>query len=149
MVSGTPSAPDPTPALAPPDAAERGRASLRLHDGTPVSLRTPWADMPEERAEIVAEDADGRIIGRAEYRRVYGPRAVLTLTVDDKLSRGGLAEPMIATISSIAAAAAISKLLLRVPLSDERLLGWLVDDLGARCRRDASYVEVELDAVGA
>lgn len=147
MASDTPSAPDPALELAPPGSAERRRVPLRLRDGTPAWLRA-WADAPGEHAEIVADDAGGRVVGRAEYRRVYGPRAALTLMVDDKLLCAGLAEAMIGTISSIAAAAAISKLLMRVPLCDERLVGLLVD-FGARCRRDASYADIELDAVTA
>ncbi len=146
MASGTPSAPDPAPALAPQRLGDGRSVRLRLGDGRPVWLRA-CVDKPDEDAEIVAADADGRVVGRAGYRRVYGPRAVLTLTVDDELLSAGLAETMIATISSIAAAADISKLLMRVPLSDDRLLGLLVDGFGARCRRDVSYVDLELDAV--
>jgi hypothetical protein len=145
MATGTQSAADATAALASPASKERSGMPVRLRDGTPAWLRA-CADTPEERAEIVAEDADGSVVGRAEYRRVYGLRAALTLTVDDELWCAGLAEAMIATISSIAAAAAISKLLMQVPLSDERMLVVLVDDFGARCRRDVSYVDVELDA---
>lgn len=146
MASGTPSAPDPAPALVPPEAAERARVALRLSDGRPAWLRA-CANRPDEHAEIVAADADGRVVGRAEYRRVYGPRAVLTLTVDDELRCPGLAGAMIAAIASIAAAAEISTLLMRVPLSDDRLLALLADEFGARCRRDVSCVDVELDAV--
>jgi GNAT superfamily N-acetyltransferase len=146
MASDTPSAPDRAHALAPLGGAERGRVALRLPDDTPVWLRTSCAGTPEEHAAIVAEAAGGRAVGRADYRRVYGSRAVLTLTIDDELRAAGLAQALLGAISDVAAAAGISKLLLRVPRSDEALLGVLVDEFAARFRRAMSYVEVELDA---
>lgn len=118
---------------------------LRLRDGTPVWLHaSDPADAHGERAEIVALGRDGCDLGRVGYRRIYGPRAVLTLAVDDESSSRGLAEALIAAVAATAAGAGIATLMIRVAASDERLLGMLARAFAARWRREGSHVDVEL-----
>lgn len=143
MAAAAVAAPAAAPALAPPP--ERSGEPLCLCDGTPVWLRStgPATDC-DERAELLAEDAGGRAVGRVAYRRVYGPRAVLTLEVDDELWPLGLPEALIAGVGPLAATGGISTLLVRIPESDERLLGLLLDEFAARLMRDMQDVEVEV-----
>jgi hypothetical protein len=140
MAIDTQSAPDFAP-------VERSGVPLRVRDGLVVWMRSlDAASAPEERAEIVAEDAGGRVVGRVSYRRIYGLRAVLTLTVDDTFWGCGLPEALIGSIGPVAATGGILRFLMRIPASDERLLRMLVDDFAARCRLDGCDADVELDA---
>jgi len=144
MASDTRSAPERAPA---PASAEHPGVPLRLRDGTPVWLRsTELAHARDECAEIVADLAERRVIGRVSYRRVYGPRAVLTLAVDDRYWPLGLSEALIGSIGPLATAAGISKFLIRIPASDDRMLALLVDDFAARCMREGSYIDAEIEA---
>jgi hypothetical protein len=121
---------------------------LRLRDGTPVWLTsTEPAGAGDERAEIVATGVDARVIGRVAYRRVYGPRAVLTLAVDDELSPLGLPEALIASAGLAAAAGGISTFMIRVPTAEYPLLALLVARFGARCTCEPSFVDAELATV--
>ena len=143
MAIDTQSAADCAPAAA--GLEQRSGVPRRLRDGTPVWLRTVDPASPvEEHAAIVAEEAAGHAVGRVAYRRVYGPRADLTLAVDDELWPCGLAELLIAGIGPIAAVGGISRFLVRVAVFDERLLALLAGELGTRWRREGSYVDVEL-----
>ncbi len=147
MAIDTQSAPDSAAALAPLGSTAPAGVPLRLRDGLAVWLRSiEAASASDERAEIVAEDAGGRVVGRVAYRRVYGLRAVLTLTVDETFWHCGLPEALIADIGPMAVAGGISRFLMRIPASDERLLRMLVDDFAARCSLDGSDADVELDA---
>lgn len=127
-------------------AARDPGVPLRLRDGTVVWLRSIEPDAPAERAEVVATVRDGRDVGRAGYRRVYGPRALLTLTIVEDLWPSGLARELVGSIGAVAAGAGIATFLVRVSVWEDRLLELLVDELGGRSRREGSYVDVDLDA---
>jgi GNAT superfamily N-acetyltransferase len=121
---------------------------LRLRDGTAVSLRAFGRDrdaaaLDDERAEIAAEDADGRTVGRVVYARVYGPRAEVALKVDDGFWHRGLPEALLERICARAACLGISTFLVRVRASDVRLLALLRHEFGARESRDGRHVDVE------
>jgi hypothetical protein len=125
-------------------AASR-EASWNLRDGTLVWPR--FAQPPsacEERAEIVAEDAARRVVGSAAYRRVYGPRAVLSLEASDGYWRRGLPAVLLDQIRALAALGGISTLLLRAPVTDERMLALLRGMPGARSRAEDRHVDFEL-----
>jgi GNAT superfamily N-acetyltransferase len=127
-------------------AASR-EASWHLRDGTLVWPR--FAQPPsacEEGAEILVEDADRRVVGRAAYRRVYGPRAVLSLAAADRYWRLGLPEALLDEALRLAELGGISTLLLRTTASDARMLALLCDDRGAPARRDGDgdHVDIEL-----
>ena len=131
----------------PPPGAEPVR--LLPGDGSAVRLRAVAgvagaATGDDERAEIVAEDLDGRVLGRAGYARVYGPRAVVTLEVADGLWRGGLPEALLASLCRRAARAGISTLLARVGPRETQLRALLREHLGARVWASGEYVDVEL-----
>jgi hypothetical protein len=144
MAIDTPSAFDSAPALG---LTARSGVALRVRGGLAVWLcSTDAASAPDERAEIVAEDAGGCVVGRVAYRRVYGLRAVLTLTVEETFWQCGLPQALIVSIGPMAVTGGISRFLMRIPASDERLLRMLVDDFGARCRLDGCDADVELDA---
>jgi hypothetical protein len=97
----------------------------------------------EERA-IAAFDADGRSLGRVEYRRVYGPRAALTLDVEDAHWHRGLPATLLADACAQAAAEGISTFLMRARAGDVRLLALLREEFAAREVRDGAFVDVEL-----
>ncbi len=151
MAIDTQSAPDSAPALrpvAPLGSTERSGVPLRLGDGVAAWLCSlESASAPDEHAEVVAEDPGGRVIGRVAYRRIYGLRAELTLTVDATYWNAGLPQTLIGSIGRVAAAGGIARFLMRIPASDERLLRMLVDDFSGRCRLDGSHADVELDAL--
>jgi GNAT superfamily N-acetyltransferase len=116
-----------------------------LHDGTLVCLALAGPGTPAaERAQIVARDGGGQVVGQVAYRRVYGPRADLWVDVHDAYWHRGLPGLLIGSLRERAAAAGISTFLLRVHVSDIRLLALLAGDFGARCTRDGAIVDVEL-----
>ncbi|MEY2514178.1 MAG: hypothetical protein QOJ89_1536 [bacterium] len=120
-------------------------ASWALRDGTlvwPRFVQPPSAC--EERAEIVAVDAARRVAGRAAYRRVYGPRAALSLEVGDAYWRRGLPAALLEQIRALAALGGISTLMLRAPASDACMIALLCDELGARSRDEGQEVDIEL-----
>ncbi|MGH2941632.1 MAG: hypothetical protein ACRDLN_02490 [Solirubrobacteraceae bacterium] len=98
-------------------------------------------------AEVVANDLDGRTVARAAYTRVYGPRAVITLDVDDPFWHRGLPETLLADLCLRAARAGISTFLARARASDVRLLAMLRREFSARESRDGQYVDIELSTV--
>ena len=127
-----------------PDSDEH----LRLRDGTAVRLRTIGRDrdaaaLGAERAEITAEDADGRTVGRVAYVRVYGPRAEVALMVDDRFWHRGLPQALLARMCARAARLGISTFLARVRASDVRLLALLRHEFSARDSPDGPHVDVE------
>lgn len=144
----TPERPSQSSAAGPPGRAD---GSLRLHDGTPVWLRPGAEEDPQTGgpAELVARAADGRTVGRAAYRRVYGPRAELSIEVDDAFWHRDLPAVLIASLREHAAAAGISTLLVNVSASDVRLVALLCQDFAARARRDDARVDVELPCADA
>ena len=121
---------------------------LRLRDGTAVRLRTTGRDrdaaaLGAERVEITAEDADGRMVGRVAYARVYGPRAEVALKVDDGFWHRGLPQALLERMCARAACLGISTFLARVRASDVRLLALLRHEFSARESRNGPHVDVE------
>jgi GNAT superfamily N-acetyltransferase len=113
-----------------------------LRDGGAVWLRSA-ATPREDGAAIAAHDSEGRSVGRAAYTRVYGPRAEVTLEVDDAFWHRGVPELLLAALCVRAAGAGISTFLARVAASDLRLLALLRAEFSARWHRDGGYVDVE------
>lgn len=119
-----------------------------LRDGTAIALCAIDVDRHgafcgQEHAAIVAE-ADGRTVGRAAYSRVYGPRALLTLDVDEAFWHRGVRELLLARLCARAACAGISTFVIRVRASDVRLLALLREQFAARGTRDRTHVDLEL-----
>ena len=135
-----------------PGAGDRAFAdgdAPRLRDGSQLWLHA--ADPAERSAERVAlavVDARDRTVGRASYERVYGPRAVVTLDVDDDLAHSELREVLLAALCVRAARCGITVLLARVPASDLQLLALLRERFHARETRDGRHVQVELRTAG-
>lgn len=100
-------------------------AQLVLADGSSVRLAVRGLDTAGEWACILAADAAGLVVGRAAYARVYGPRAELTLVVDDAYGDRGLADALLTALRARAAEHGIATLLVRVRPSDVRLLALL------------------------
>lgn len=98
----------------------------------------------DERAELAARDGGGRVAGRAAYTRVYGPRAILGIEIDDDYAHRELAEALLGELRLHAERFGISILLARLPASDVALLALLREQFAARETRDGRYVEVEL-----
>ena len=96
-----------------------------LTDGSRVRLSGRELDAGGDWARILASDAAGRVVGRVAYARVYGPRAELTLGVDDAYWDCGLGEALLARLRANAAQHGIATLLARVRASDVRLLALL------------------------
>jgi GNAT superfamily N-acetyltransferase len=116
---------------------------LSLHDGTAVRLHAVAAVPGDERAEIAAVDADGRIVGRVTYARVYGPRAEVALDVDAAFWHLGLPRALLDRSRDRAACLGISTFLARVPASDVRLLALLRHEFAASESRHGQHVDVE------
>lgn len=130
-------------------AVGQADARLLLGDGTAVWLRhAEIAGRPDQREEIAALDPHARRVGVTSYERVYGPRAFVTLAVDDEYWHRGLPEALLRRLCASAAARGISTFIVRVQASDVRLLGLLRHGFAARWRREGSYVDAEF-ATGA
>lgn len=117
---------------------------VRLSDGSAATVRLRMIDPHGDRATVVADDAAGRIAGRAGYRRVYGARAELTLALGDDVWSSGLSEVLVATLGQAAAQQGISRFLVRLPVDDERVRTLLVGRFGAREVRSADSADLEL-----
>lgn len=117
----TASPPTPSPAA----VAAGSAATLVLGDGSSVRLAVRGLDSAGEWARILAADAAGLVVGRAAYARVYGPRAELTLVVDDAYWDRGLADGLLTALRARAAEHGVATLLVRVRPSDVRLLALL------------------------
>lgn len=136
------------------DLRPQADEQLWLRDGTAVWLRTIARDrgaaIPEsERAEIEAVDADGRPAGRLTYARVYGPRAEVSLEVDDAFWHRGLSEALLDRSCRQAACLGISTFLACVRASEVRLLALLRENFAARESRNGQYVDVEFSTAPA
>jgi hypothetical protein len=105
---------------------------LLLSDGSTVALRAHAFDVRGERAAIFAHDASGRTVGSAEYARIYGPRAELTLMVDERLWPVELPAVMLAILCRRAADEGITTLLARVHEGEPRLPALLREHFDAR-----------------
>jgi GNAT superfamily N-acetyltransferase len=117
------------------DAAER----LCLRDGTAVALRT---SDDSERAAIAAQ-AEDRIAGEVSYARVYGPRAEVSIAIDDAFWHRGLPELLLSALGAHAARLGITTFLVRARAGDVRLLALLCERYAARACRDGAYVDLE------
>jgi hypothetical protein len=143
MVAATPSRIDPSaphaqialPAAEPVDL--RNGSAVWLHAIAPDSVR-------DERGELAAMDADGRTVGWIAYRRVYGPRAELTLEVDDALWHAGLPEALLGSAGRRADAGGIATFLVSVARSDGRLLLLLSDGVVRASPTRTGWLDVEL-----
>jgi CBS domain-containing protein len=140
-----------------PSAAERGEQPPDRHpslrDGTPVSLWTTdrargAATGADEHAAIFAA-AGARTVGRASYARLYGPRAEVTLEIDDDFWHRGLPELLLARLCAGAADAGISTFVIRARASDVLLLALLRERFAARGARDGAHVDLELSTAAA
>jgi len=143
MATATQHAPSARSGAPVADAAAR----LRLRDGTAVTLRTSdlacdAAIAGDERATITAQ-AEGHIAGKVSYERVYGPRAVLWIDVEDAFWHRGLPELLLTALCARAQRLGIATFLMRVCASDVRLLALLRERFDARARRDGAQVDVE------
>ena len=118
---------------------------MRLHDGTLVCLALDEPGVvPGERAQLSAHDGDGQLVGRVAYQQVYGPRAELSIDVDDAYWHRGLPALLIGSLRERAVTSGISTFLITARASDIRLLALLSGDFGARCTRDGALVGAEL-----
>jgi GNAT superfamily N-acetyltransferase len=131
-------------AIALPAASDAGAAAasepLWLSDGTAASLQGD----ADARGAAMAAEIGGRIAGRVIYTRVYGPRAVLSLDVDQAFMHRGLPELLLRTVCRYAARDGITTFLMRLPANEIWLLARLREDFGARWRREGASVDVEL-----
>lgn len=144
VATGTPSPPDLRGPVSTDGAGER----LVLRDGTAVWLRAMILDQDvaaagDDAAGIAADDGERHAVGHAVYARVYGPRAQMTLHVDDVFWHRGLPEALLGRLCDRAARVGISAFLMRVPASDLRLLALLRNERASRESRDGAYVDVE------
>jgi hypothetical protein len=118
---------------------------VRLHDGTLVRLTLDEPGVVAgERAELSARDAGEQLVGRVAYQRVYGPRAELSIDIDDAYWHRGLPTLLIGSLRERASASGISTFLVTAGASDVRLLALLCGDFGACCTRDGALVRGEL-----
>jgi hypothetical protein len=139
MAIATPLTHDPAAAVPVADAAAR----LRLRDGTAVTLRTSEAGTAGDERATISAQAEGRTVGAVSYARVYGPRAVLTIELEDGFWHRGLPELLLTALCARAAQLGIATFLMRVPAGDVRLLALLRERCGARIGRDGAFVDVE------
>lgn len=116
----------------------------READGLGVTLQLRELEARGDRAAVLAEDAGGHVLGHACYRRVYGPRAQLTIGVDDRLWPSRLPGVLVASICAVAAGHGISTLLLSAADSDERLRALVATQSGAREVRSGDTVDLEI-----
>lgn len=117
---------------------------MTLPDGTMVSLRS-GAILSDGTAgaEFLAADAYGEDVGRGAYVRLYGPRAEMTLDVDEGFWHRGVPGALLDALVAHAAREGISTLLARVHASDVRMVALLRERVHARTTRDGAHVHVE------
>jgi hypothetical protein len=133
------------PALPLAVTAHPAAEHVGLRDGTAVWLHSLEPEsVRDERAEIAARDGDGRTVGRAGYRRVYGPRAVLTLEADDPLWAAGLPAVLLASAGRCADAGGITTFLIGVSSFDGRLLLLLSGGVLRPSPSRTAYLDIEL-----
>ncbi|MFP5362987.1 MAG: hypothetical protein ACLGI5_09690 [Thermoleophilia bacterium] len=104
--------------------------------------------LPEDERIAVVARVGGQVAGEASYQRIYGPRAVLSLDVDEAFWHLGTPQRLIAALGEQASLLGIATFLIRVRASDLRLLAMLREDFGARGRRDGGFVELQFPASG-
>lgn len=125
--------------------------TLALADGTVVWLSIGQDDASHEvlgdATAITATAEDGREVARVSYARVYGPRALITITIDDAFWHRGLPEVLLASLCMQAACVGISTFLARAHAADVRLLAMLREQFAARIVRDGAFAEVEFSTV--
>jgi CBS domain-containing protein len=121
-----------------------------LPDGTVVRLR--HADLRatrDEGEEITARDANDHVVGRVAYRRIYGPRATVTIDVDDGYWHRGLPAVLLARLGETAALFGITTFIVRAPAADSRLLALLRETVGAHRSGDGPFVDMEFATAAA
>jgi hypothetical protein len=119
-----------------------------LPDGTTVRLSAIDLDLGpghafDDRVAVIADDGRGRVIGRASFRRVYGPRAVFALEVGPDMWHLGLPGILVERLCERAAQAGIAVFVARVPAAQLELLALLRASFAARQTRDGTHVDVE------
>lgn len=124
----------------------------RLHDGTEVALQTVdvqphGAISGDQRAAVTARVGD-RVAGHVSYERVYGPRAVIRIDVDDAYWHRGLPELLLDALGARASALGITTFLIRADARDIRLIALLRNHFAARGERDGDDVRLECPATG-
>lgn len=135
-----------------PAPAARGGDRAHGDDGGTIELRAielaRHPALPEDEHIAVVAQVGGHVAGQASYQRIYGPRAMLSLDVDDAFWRHGTPQLLIAALAERASLLGIGTFRMRVRASDLRLLAMLREDFGARGARDGGYVELEFPATG-
>jgi hypothetical protein len=138
------------PAATTPDhgAAAAGPVWALLPDGTAVRLSAIDLDLGpghafDDHVAVIADDGRGRVIGRAAFRRVYGPRAVFALEVGPEVWHLGLPAILVEQLCERAAQAGIAAFIARVPAAQLELLALLRTSFAARQTRDGTHVDVE------
>ena len=103
-------------APAPARAGARAAAATARRRGCRRSTSTSGpGNAFDDHVALIADDACGRMIGRAAFQRVYGPRAVLELDVDPALWHLGLPAILLERLCARAARAGIVVFIARVP----------------------------------
>ena len=121
---------------------------MLLRDGTTARLSAIDLDMGpgnafDDRVAVIADDARRRVIGRASFQRVYGPRAVVELEVDPALWHLGLPAILLERLCARAACAGIALFVARVPAAHVELLALLRAEFGASETCEDAHVDVE------
>jgi GNAT superfamily N-acetyltransferase len=130
-----------TPTASDGAAGER----LTLVDGTALLLALVVLGAGrDDGLRLSACDVADRVVGNAAYERVYGPRAHVTIEVDDAYWQRGLPAALLARLRDAAAGVGISTFVLRTQASDDRLLELLREDFAARSWPDGAVVDIEL-----
>ena len=127
---------------------ESGPEFVRLLDGTTARLSAIDLDLGpgnafDDHVALIADDSCGRMIGRATFRRVYGPRAVVELEVEPPLWHFGLPAILLERLCARAARAGIVAFIARVPAAQVELLALLRADFAAHGACSGAYVDVE------
>jgi GNAT superfamily N-acetyltransferase len=120
-----------------------------VREDSPLQLRIAGpeggAAAPDGDRAAIAAVVEGQVVGRASYTRVYGPRAELSLVIDEAHWHLGLPETLLDAISTHAAGFGITTFLMRVSAADVRLLALLRQGFDARGRRESAHVEIEFE----
>jgi GNAT superfamily N-acetyltransferase len=137
-----------TAALERAPATEGTPERVLLLDGTTARLSAIDLDLGpgtafDDHVALIADDACGRMIGRATFQRVYGPRAVLDLEVEPALWHFGLPALLLEHLCARAARAGIVVFIARVPAAQVELLALLRAEFAARGTCEGAYVDVE------
>ena len=128
--------------------AEGGPEFVLLLDGTTARLSAIDLDLGpgnafDDHVALIADDSCGRMIGRATFQRVYGPRAVVELDVEPSLWHFGLPAILLERLCARAARAGIVAFIARVPAARVELLALLRADFAAHGSCAGAHVDVE------